>query len=500
MQHSEKSQRLAEHKSSSQPLKIDSPDSAHEKETESVAEKVVRNGQITGSENLMSGQISGNLNPKNGMIAPAGVKERINSTKGSGDKLPDSVKRMVKGKAGDLDDVRIHTDSTAAEISSAVGAQAFTHGKDIYFDQGKYDMYSSDGKELIAHEINHAIGNAKSGEHVLQRKAYPPFSSYWGTWQATKFDESPNATSPHAIAATIQFTPGAKVTDAKKIGFVQTIQMKLNNTLTFPIGRSYWERDIEKKDGVYDPQMKMFDEGFAIDREILRTDPLIQAGKTKPGAKIGETSEESKSSSGYSGHYGKRYIDNGAVISEPVTLEDTPTMANAGPGSKVTLETTPLVVEGTQFGSYLGSVKWGWEIDQSGTFIPHPPAIASNVAVTSTFIKAASLWNNSLNRGEATIDLPNIPVMRVAQSSGTNLYTDPNDLSTGKLYPAGTRFLVLQNVNTDLRLGGKEGIMRRVQITDGPSAGTTGWIIQSDTIDERNYLYNKTPKAMRSGK
>ncbi len=500
MQHSEKQQHPTENKSTSQPLRIDTPDSAHEKAAESVADKLARNGQVMGSDNTMNGQIAGNTKPKNGMIAPAEVKDQISSAKGSGDKLPDSVKRMVKGKSGELDDVRMHTDSGAAKLAKSVNAEAFTYGKDIFFDSGKFDIYTSQGKELIAHELSHAVANTESGEHVIQRKAYPAFSSYWGTWQATKFDEAPNITNPHAIAATIKFTPGAKVTDAQKIGFVQTIQMKLNNTLTFPVGRSYWERDIEKKDGVYDPQMKMFDEGFAIDREILRTDPLIQAGKTKPGAKIGETAEESKSSTGYSGHYGKRYIENGAVISEAVTLEDTPKMANAGPGSKVTLETTPLVVEGTQVGSYLGSVKWGWEIDQSGTFIPHPPEVASNVAVTSTFIKAASLWNESLNHGEATIDLPPTPVIRVAQTGGTNFYSDPNDLSTGTLYAAGTRFMVLQNLTTDLRLGGKEGIMRRVQITDGPTAGATGWIIQSETVDERNYLYNNTPKGMRYGK
>lgn len=159
MQHSEKNQRSAESKSSSPALKIGSPNSTHEKEAESAAEKVARNGQVVGSESTKSGQISGNPNPNNGMIAPTGVKEQINSTKGLGDKLPDSVKRMMKGKSGELDDVRIHTDSNAAELSEAVNAKAFTYGKDIYFGQGKFDMYTSEGKELVAHELNHARQN-----------------------------------------------------------------------------------------------------------------------------------------------------------------------------------------------------------------------------------------------------------------------------------------------------------------------------------------------------
>ncbi len=42
-------------------------------------------------------------------------------------------------------------------MSSALGAQAFTHGNDIYFNDGKYQPESSKGKHLLAHELTHTV-------------------------------------------------------------------------------------------------------------------------------------------------------------------------------------------------------------------------------------------------------------------------------------------------------------------------------------------------------
>ena len=37
----------------------------------------------------------------------------------------------------DFSSIRIHTDDNAAQMSKELGAKAFTHGKDIYFNEGK---------------------------------------------------------------------------------------------------------------------------------------------------------------------------------------------------------------------------------------------------------------------------------------------------------------------------------------------------------------------------
>lgn len=64
---------------------------------------------------------------------------------------------MERGFGADFSKVRIHNDSEAAKMSAGIGAQAFTHGNDIYFNKGKYNPTSKEGKTLLAHELTHTI-------------------------------------------------------------------------------------------------------------------------------------------------------------------------------------------------------------------------------------------------------------------------------------------------------------------------------------------------------
>lgn len=57
--------------------------------------------------------------------------------------------------SANLSDVRVHTDHQAATDAAAIGARAFTHGKDIYFGQNEYRPTSPAGKWLLAHEVAH---------------------------------------------------------------------------------------------------------------------------------------------------------------------------------------------------------------------------------------------------------------------------------------------------------------------------------------------------------
>lgn len=57
----------------------------------------------------------------------------------------------------DFGAVRIHTGQPAAEMNSRLGAQAFTHGRDIYFGAGKYSSGSPSARRLLAHELTHVV-------------------------------------------------------------------------------------------------------------------------------------------------------------------------------------------------------------------------------------------------------------------------------------------------------------------------------------------------------
>ena len=86
------------------------------------------------------------------------VARSIESRRGGGSPLDESTRTDLEGAFGqDLSDVRVHTDSTADELSHAVQATAFTSGSDVFFRSGTYDPGTSDGRELIGHETAHVL-------------------------------------------------------------------------------------------------------------------------------------------------------------------------------------------------------------------------------------------------------------------------------------------------------------------------------------------------------
>jgi hypothetical protein len=87
-----------------------------------------------------------------------GVESDLNSSKGGGNAMDKNTKQeMESGFGANFSNVNIHTDSKAVEMSEQLGAQAFTHGNDVYFNKGKYNPDSKEGKHLLAHELTHTI-------------------------------------------------------------------------------------------------------------------------------------------------------------------------------------------------------------------------------------------------------------------------------------------------------------------------------------------------------
>lgn len=86
------------------------------------------------------------------------VSQRINQARSSGEALQTDIQnQMGQGLNADFSQVRVHTSQESHELNQALGAKAFTTGKDIFFKEGAYDPYSSSGKELIAHELTHVV-------------------------------------------------------------------------------------------------------------------------------------------------------------------------------------------------------------------------------------------------------------------------------------------------------------------------------------------------------
>ncbi len=99
------------------------------------------------------------------------ISSTINSKRGSGSALDGSVQaEMSESMNFDFSNVKVHTDSESQQLNQNLGAKAFTTGSDIFFSEGAYQPGSSEGKELLAHELTHVVqqgGNAPSGDLTL---------------------------------------------------------------------------------------------------------------------------------------------------------------------------------------------------------------------------------------------------------------------------------------------------------------------------------------------
>lgn len=415
-------------------MKVDSPNSVHEKEAASVADKVSKNGQLMGSENSMSGQISGNPNPKNGMIAPAGMKERINSTKGSGDKLPDSARRMVKGKTGELDDVRIHTDSTAAELAESVNANAFAVGRDIYFGKGKFNTYTSDGNELLAHEIAHTKQETGNSESLIRRSV---INTNFGSFEDKNYAVLPSTDPKKGVSMTLYFHPGEKVT-AGKIGMMQSVKAVNNGKDIYSTPDSA-DRVIGSGPGA----------GYSLDRVETMNNPIYGSMDLPSGQGLDQTNERNpgftdqdapgkKSITGGMNTYSLGHR-NSATDVKDAWLFDEPGLSTPIGESSMTFETTAMALDGAMKGTFLGSVSWGWSKSKNGDVKKKDLKLVSASVPSANFIQPAAAWN-------ATKTLKKFTIAR-----DTKFY-DPVDINTNQPLTQGAMLLKGYEVNYD---GGK---------------------------------------------
>ncbi len=87
-----------------------------------------------------------------------GLISEIISNKGSGQKLDNNTHSFMEQRLGyDFSHVRVHTDSYAARKSNELNAEAFTIGRNIFFNAGRYNPASTEGKRLLAHELTHVV-------------------------------------------------------------------------------------------------------------------------------------------------------------------------------------------------------------------------------------------------------------------------------------------------------------------------------------------------------
>ncbi|WP_239455772.1 eCIS core domain-containing protein [Flavobacterium ginsenosidimutans] len=123
-------------------------------EEENVQQKKEEEKQNSDEEKALQKSAASDANPSDN----SNIESKLNSSKGGGSPLSGKVKtEMESGIGADFSNVRIHNDSNAVQMNKQLGAQAFATGNNIYFNEGKYNPNSKDGKHLLAHELTHTV-------------------------------------------------------------------------------------------------------------------------------------------------------------------------------------------------------------------------------------------------------------------------------------------------------------------------------------------------------
>ena len=129
---------------------IAGPDHPAEREAETVAAKVMSS---PGVRTETGGATVPRVNPMAGL--------------GSGRPLTTSLRTFFEPRLGrSFTDVRIHDSAAAGDRARSVNALAFTYGRNIVFNRGRYSPESHTGRHLLTHELIHVVQQGKAGPQI----------------------------------------------------------------------------------------------------------------------------------------------------------------------------------------------------------------------------------------------------------------------------------------------------------------------------------------------
>src|SRR5688500_18241916 len=96
------------------------------------------------------------------IMANKGLDNYVSTLDNGGNTLPADVRNFYEPRFGyDFSNVKVHTDSRAAESAQSINALAYTSGNNIVFSNGQYSPKTDSGKKLLGHELTHVIQQGK---------------------------------------------------------------------------------------------------------------------------------------------------------------------------------------------------------------------------------------------------------------------------------------------------------------------------------------------------
>jgi len=199
-------------------LKLDSANSAYEHEADQVATSV-ESGQ---SSNLAvhSTQSTGSIVEPS--LAASLLRQSLRSNQDDGRAIPDGTRETMEYRLdADFSGVRVHTDSAANRLSQSLGANAFTTGSDIYFNENRYHPESQVGQELLAHELTHVAQQGGRSDGPIQCDLQESLidTGMGGFEMNLAFVKAP---STPGMFGTIEFHPNPTGPYSTEIALIQT--------------------------------------------------------------------------------------------------------------------------------------------------------------------------------------------------------------------------------------------------------------------------------------
>jgi len=157
-------------------LEVGPVDNPLEREADRVADSVMRMADPDGVVTHSSPRVSRAC----AVCEAAAVTEEdatpavSRATASGGNALDGATRGFMEDRFGhDFGNVRVHTGPEAADSAHALGARAFTVGRDVVFAESQYNPANETGRHLLAHELVHTIQQGAAGSHpaVARRQA-----------------------------------------------------------------------------------------------------------------------------------------------------------------------------------------------------------------------------------------------------------------------------------------------------------------------------------------
>ncbi len=105
-------------------------------------------------------------------VAGANVQSAIHSKRGGGQPLSNDLRGYMEPRFNaDFSKVRVHSDQKSGALSNQLSARAFTYQNNIFFSRNQYQPGSSEGKQLLAHELTHTIQQGQAVQRSPQVSA-----------------------------------------------------------------------------------------------------------------------------------------------------------------------------------------------------------------------------------------------------------------------------------------------------------------------------------------